>query len=146
MATPKGLAARAVLELSDGRKIYIEVRDGSMFVKFYTVYIVRGRGRRRAVGHESFHDRNFAASIEEAAKKLEQHFNTYGKAKVNKTTTKVYRKRLYAKRFKMRPDELGLARIHNSLGDTIRKRQQSPVIRQSFSPGKQKPLSPEGGF
>ena len=128
MTTPKGLAARAVLELSDERKIHIEIRDGSMFVKFYAVYTVRGRGRRRTVERESFHDRNFAASIEEAARKLEQHFNTYGKAKVNKTTTRIYRKRLYAKRFKLRPDELGLARIHNSLGDTMRKRQQSPAI------------------
>jgi hypothetical protein len=34
MATPKGLAARAVLELSDRSKIHIEIRDGSMFVQF----------------------------------------------------------------------------------------------------------------
>ena len=128
MAIPKGLAARAILELSDGRKIYIEVRDGAMFVKFYTVYTVRCKGRKRTTERESFRDRNFATSIEEAAKKLEQHFNTYGKAKVNQTTTKIYRKRLYAKRFKMRPDELGLTRIHNSLGDYMRKRQQSPAI------------------
>ncbi len=128
MATPKGLAARAILELSDGRKIYIEIRDSSMFVKFYTVYTVHGKGRRRTVERESFRDRNFAASIEEAAGKLEKHFNTYGKAKVKKTTTKVYRKRLYKKRFKMRPDELGLARIHNSLDGDMRKRQQSPAI------------------
>jgi hypothetical protein len=111
MAIPKGLAARAVLELSDGRKFHIEIRDSSMFVKFYTVYTVRGKTRRRTVERESFRDRNFAASIEEAARKLEQHFNTHGKAKVIKTTVKIYRKRLYTKRFKMRPDELGLARV-----------------------------------
>jgi hypothetical protein len=128
MTIPKGLAARAVLELSDGRKIHLDIRDGSMFVKFYAVFTVRGRGRRRTVTHESFRDRNFAASIEEAARKLEQHFNMYGKAKVKKTTNRIYRKRLYAKRFTMRPDELGLARIHNSLGDYMRKRQQSPFI------------------
>lgn len=128
MTIPRGLAARAVLELSDGRNFHIEIRDGSMFVKFYTIYTVRGRGRRRRIERESFRDRNFAASIEEAARKLEQHFNTYGKAKVNKTTIRIYRKRLYAKRFKMRPDELGLARIHNTLGDYLRKRQQLPAI------------------
>jgi hypothetical protein len=128
MTVPKGLAARAVLELSDGRNFHIEMRDGCMFVKFYSVYTVRGRGRRRRIERESFRDRNFAASIEDAARKLEQHFNTYGKAKVNKTTIRIYRKRLYAKRFKMRPDELGLARIHNTLGDYLRKRQQLPAI------------------
>ena len=128
MAIPKGLAARAVLELIDGRKVHIEIRDGSMFVKFYTVYTVSGKGRRRTVERESFRDRNFAASIEEAAGKLEKHLNTYGSAKVQKTTIKIYRKRLYDKRFKMRPDELGLARIHNSLDGYLRKRQQSPAI------------------
>jgi hypothetical protein len=81
MAIPKGPAARAILELSDGRKIHIEIRNGSPFVKFCTVYTVRGKGRRRTVvGRKSFHARNFAVSIEEAAKKLEQHFNTYGTA------------------------------------------------------------------
>lgn len=128
MTIPKGLAARAVLELSDGRKIHVEIRDGSMFVQFYAVYTVRGRGRRRTVERETFRDRNFAAGIEEAARKLEQHFDTYGKARINRTTTRIYRKRLYAKRFKMRPDELGLARSHHSIGDTIRKRRQSPAI------------------
>ena len=128
MTVPKGLAARAVLELSDGRSFHIEIQDGSMFVKFYSVYTVRGRGRRRKVERESFRDRNFAASIEDAARKLEKHFNTYGKAKVKNTTIRIYRKRLYAKRFKMRPDELGLARIHNTLGDYLRKRQQLPAI------------------
>lgn len=128
MTVPKGLAARAILELSDGRNLHIEIRDGSMFVKFYTVYTVRGRGRRRRIERESFRDRNFAASIEEAARKLEQHFNTFGKAKVKQTRTKIYRKRLYTKRFQMRPDELGLARIHNTLGDYGRKRQQLPAM------------------
>ncbi len=99
-----------------------------MFVQFYAVYTVHGgvageSGKKR----QWFHDRSFAAGIEEAVKKLEQHFNTYGKAKVNKTTTRIYRKHLYAKRFKMRL-ELGLARTHNSIGDYLRKRRQSPTI------------------
>lgn len=128
MTIPKGLAARAVLELSDGRNIHIEIRDGSMFVQFYAVYTVRGRGSWRKIERESFRVRNFAAGIEEAARKLEQHLNTYGKAKVHKTTTRIYRKRLYAKRFKMRPDELGLARTHISIGDTLRNRRQSSTI------------------
>ena len=128
MTIPKGLAARAVLELSDGRNIHIEIRDGSMFVQFYAVYTVRGRGRSRTIERESFRARNFAADIEEAARKLEQHLNTYARAKVHKTTTRIYRKRLYAKRFKMRPDELGLARTNNSIGEYMRKRRQSPSI------------------
>jgi len=111
MTIPKGLAARAVLELTDARKFYIEVQDGSVFAKFYTIYTARGRGRKRISERHAFESRNFATSIEEAAKKFEKHFNTFGKAKVTKTTVKIYRKRLYTKRFKMRPDELGLARV-----------------------------------
>jgi hypothetical protein len=111
MAIPKGLAARAVLELTDRRKIYIEVQDGSMFVKFYTVYMVRGTGRTREYKVYPSHSRTYANSIEEAAEKLTKHFNTFGTAKVKQTTARVYRKRLYKKRFKLRPDELGLARV-----------------------------------
>ena len=54
MTIPKGLAARAVIELDDGRKFYIDIKDGSMFVQFYTVYMVRGKGRKRPTERESF--------------------------------------------------------------------------------------------
>jgi len=128
MTIPKGLAARAILDLSDGRTIYIEIRDGSMFVQFYTVYTARGKGRWKTVERESFRDRNFAASIEEASRKLERHFGTYGKVKVKKTTVKIYRKRLYSKRFRMRPDELGLARVDNLLHYYMKKLRPSPAI------------------
>jgi len=42
---------------------------------------------------------------------MTKHFNTFGTAKVKRTTVRVYRKRLYKQRFKMRPDELGLTRV-----------------------------------
>lgn len=111
MAIPKGLAARAVLELTDGQKIYIEVQDGSMFVKFYTVYAIRGRGRAREYKVYPSHPRAYANSIEDAATKMAKHFDKFGNAKVNKVTVKIFRKRLYKKRFNMRPDELGLTRV-----------------------------------
>jgi hypothetical protein len=116
MATPKGLAARAVLELTDGRKIYIEVQDGSMFVQFFTVYGTRGRGRAREYKAYPSHPRTFANSIEDAATKMAKHFDKFGSAKVNKTTVKIYRKKLYKRRFSMRPDELGLARVRPLFG------------------------------
>ena len=111
MSIPKGLAARAVVELTDGRKIYIEVRDNSKFVQFYTVYTIRGRGRAREYQANPSINRNYANSIEAAAEKMAKHFNTFGTAKVKQTKVKVYRKKLYKQRFKMRPDELGLIRI-----------------------------------
>jgi hypothetical protein len=116
MAIPKGLAARAVLKLTDGRKIYLEVQDGSMFVKFYTVYVIRGRGRAREYKVYPSHPRTYANSIEDAATKMTKHFDKFGSAKVNKTTVTVYRKRLYKKRIKMRPNELGLTRVRPVLG------------------------------
>ena len=111
MSIPKGLAARAVVELTDGRKIYIEVRDNSKFVQFYTVYTIRGRGRAREYQANPSINRNYASSIEAAADKMAKHFNTFGTVKVKQTKVKVYRKRLYKQRFKMRPDELGLTRV-----------------------------------
>ena len=111
MATPKGLAARAVVELTDGRKIYIEVRDHSKFVQFYTVYTIRGRGRAREYQANPSLNRNYANSIEAAAEKMAKHFNTFGTAQVKQTKVKIYRKKLYKQRFKMRPDELGLTRV-----------------------------------
>jgi hypothetical protein len=88
---------------------------------------MRFKGRKRTTECESFRDRNFATTIEEAAKKFEKHFNTYGKAKVVSTTIKIYRKRLYNKRYKMRPDELGLARVYNDLSGYLRKHRKLPA-------------------
>jgi hypothetical protein len=115
MPIPKGLAARAILELTDGRKVYIEVKDGSPFVHFYTVRIVLQHNHKRMITECAGRSRNYAASIEDAAGKMAMHFNTYGNAKVRNTTVKIYRKRLYQERYRLRPDELGLARIHNTL-------------------------------
>ena len=127
MPIPKDLAARAVLELTDGRKVYIEVKDGSPFVHFYIVRIVDCRNHRRKMTECAGRSRNYAASIQEAAGKMAMHFNTYGNAKVMKTTIRIYRKRLYEKRFQMRPDELGLARVYNDLSGYLRRHQKLPV-------------------
>jgi hypothetical protein len=116
-----------VIELEDGRKFHIDIKDGAMFVQFYTVYMVRCNGRKRATERESFRDRNFASSIEEAANKFEKHFNTYGKAKVKNTTIRIYRKRLLYRRYRMRPDELGLARVYNDLSGYLRQHQKLPA-------------------
>jgi hypothetical protein len=111
MTIPKGLSARAVVELTDGRKTYIEVRDNSKFVQFFTVYTIRGRGHSREYQANPSLNHSYANSIEAAAEKMAKHFNTFGTAKVKQTKVKIYRKKLYKQRFKMRPDELGLTRV-----------------------------------
>ena len=128
MPIPKGLAARAILELTDGRKVYIEVKDGSPFVHFYTVRIVDCRNHRRKVTECAGRSKNYAAGIQEAAEKMAMHFNTYGNAKVMKTTIRIYRKRLYEKRYRLRPDELGLARIYNTLDRSKRNTKPESLI------------------
>jgi hypothetical protein len=128
MPIPKDLAARAVLELTDGRKVYIEVKDGSPFVHFYTVRIVEFRNHHRKVAECAGRSRNYAANIEEAAMKMAMHFNTYGSAKVVRTTVRIYRKRLYEKRYRLRPDELGLARIYNTMDRATRRTKLEPGI------------------
>jgi hypothetical protein len=127
MPLPKDLAARAVLDLTDGRKVYIEVRDGSPFVHFYTVRIVDCQNHRRNVTECAGRSRNYATNIKDAAGKMAMHFNTYGNAKVAGTTVRIYRKRLYEKRFRLRPDELGLARVYNDLSGYLRRHQKLPV-------------------
>lgn len=122
MPIPNGLAARAVLELTDGRKVYIEIKDGSPFVHFYTVRIVLQQNRKRTVTKCPGRSRNYAASIEEAAGKMALHFNIYGSAKVRQTTVRIHRKRLYRERYRLRPHELGLARIYNTLDRPTAKR------------------------
>jgi hypothetical protein len=129
MTIPKDLAARAVLELTDGRKIYLEVRDGSPFVHFYTVRIVDCRNHRRKVTECPGRSRNYAANIDDAAAKMAMHFNTYGNAKVAKSTVRIYRKRMYEKRYRLRPDELGLARIYN----TLDRSKEKVLDRQIFT-------------
>jgi hypothetical protein len=47
---------------------------------------------------------------------MAKHFDKFGNAKVKRTTVKVYRKKLYKKRFNMRPDELGLTRVRPMFG------------------------------
>ena len=127
MAIPKGLAARSVLELTDGRKVYIEVKDGSPFVHFYSVRIVDFRNRHRKVTECPGRSRNYAANIQEAAGKMAMHFNMYGNAKVARTTIRIYRKHLYEKRYRLRPDELGLARVYNDLSGYLRRHRKLPV-------------------
>lgn len=139
MATSKGLAARAVLELMDGRKTYVEVRDNSIFVKFYTVYAIRGRRWARECKVYPSHPRTYANSIEDAATKMANHFSKFGNAKVKKTTVKIYCKKPYKKWFKIGPDEMGLAvYAHRSF--------QPIEPLQIFSPGSQKLHSFESGF
>ncbi len=127
MPIPKDVAARVVLDLTDGRKVYIEVRDGSPFVHFYTVRIVDCRNHHRRITECAGLSRNYAANIQEAAGKMTLHFNTYGNSKVIETTIRFYRKRLYEKRFQMRPDELGLARVYNDLSGYLRRHRKLPV-------------------
>jgi hypothetical protein len=47
---------------------------------------------------------------------------------IMKTTIRIYRKRLYAKRYRLRPDELGLARIYNTLDPATRRTKLEPDI------------------
>ena len=60
---------------------------------------------------------------------MAMHFNTYGNAKVAKTTIRIYRKRMYEKRYRLRPDELGLARIYN----TLDRSKEKVLDRQIFT-------------
>ena len=117
MPIPKGLAARAVIETGRGKsKLYIEVREGNRFSNFYFAYTVIGRGRGRIVTSAIPRHRGFADSLEDAVEKIVKVMKAHAKRNRREiqihTTIRVYRKRLYRKLLSMRPDELGLTRVH----------------------------------
>ena len=116
MATPKGLAARAIIETSrDKSKLYIEVREGNRFSNFYYTYSAIGRGRGRIVTTGSPRHRGFATTLEEALQKIIEAMKAHAKRTKTEiqihTTVRIYRKRLYRKLLSMRPDELGLSYV-----------------------------------
>ena len=114
MAIPKGLAAKARLNMDDGEKVYIEVRQGSPFCHFYTLYAVRGRTRKPLIA------RNRSAAedgIEELAEQLVQHYRKHTTRRVLETRIWIYRKRLYRQLLEADPSVLGLARVTRNRSD-----------------------------
>src|SRR3990172_10359120 len=106
MAIPKGLAAKARLNMHDGEKVYVEVRRGSPFCHFYTLYAVRGRKRKPLISRS----RNATETgIEELVEKLVQHYGKHTTRIVLDTKIWIYRKRLYRQLLDADPSDLGLA-------------------------------------
>lgn len=116
MATPKGLAARAVIETNSQKaKMVIEVKEGTRFSNFYNTYTAMGRGRHRLVIPGLPRHRGFADSLEETVEQIvdvmQAHAKRRGASLSIRTTIRIYRKRLYRKLLAMRPDELGLMHV-----------------------------------
>jgi len=111
MAIPKGLAAKARLKMDDGEKVYIEVRQGSPFCHFYTLYAVRGRKRRPLISRS----RNVAEDgIEQLVEALVRHHRRHTNRRVLETKVWIYRKRLYRKLLYADPSDLGLTHVRRN--------------------------------
>ena len=111
MAIPKGLAAKARLKMDDGEKVYIEVRQGSPFCHFYTLYAVRGRKRTPLISRS----RNVAEDgIEQLVEALIRHHRKHTTRKVLETKVWIYRKRLYRKLLDADPSDLGLTLVRRN--------------------------------
>ena len=127
MTIPKGLAARAVIELDDGRRFYIDIKDSSMFVQFYTVYMVRYKGRKRTTDE----DHSASVTLPPLSKKLRRNLkSTSTPTAQQKSKTRQSRSIVSActtSAIRMRPDELGLARVYNDLSGYLRKHQKLPA-------------------
>ena len=131
MATPKGLAARAVIETGRGKpKLYIEVREGNRFSNFYYAYTATGRGRGRIVTSAVPRHRDFADSLEDAVEKIVKVMQDHAKRNRREiqihTTIRIYRKRLYRKLLSMRPDEPGLTHVRPLPDRHIRSNTNQP--------------------
>jgi hypothetical protein len=122
MAIPKGLAAKARLKMDDGEKVYIEVRQGSPFCHFYTLYAVRGRKRTPLISR----NRNVAEDgIEQLAEALVRHHKKHTTRRVLETRIWIYRKRLYRQLLEADPSDLGLARVTRNRSDL----KYVPIVR-----------------
>jgi hypothetical protein len=114
MAIPKGLAAKARLNMDDGEKVYVEVRRGSPFCHFYTLYAIRGRTRTPLISRS----RNVAEDgIEELVKMLVRHYLKHTTRRALDTKVWIYRKRLYRQLLEADPSDLGLARVTRNSSD-----------------------------
>jgi hypothetical protein len=122
MAIPKGLAAKARLNMDDGEKVYIEVRQGSPFYHFYTLYALRRRKRKPLIAR----NRNVAEEgIEKLVEQLVQHFKKHTTRRVPETRIWIYRKRLYRQLLEADPSDLGLARVTRNRSDL----KYVPIVR-----------------
>ena len=121
MTTPKGLAARAVIETNTRKsKMVIEVKEGTSFTNFYQTYTVIGRGRNRTTTPGLSRHRGFAESLEETVDQVVKNMKAHAKRQqvdlAVRITIRIYRKRLYRKLLTMRPDELGLTLVARKFG------------------------------
>ena len=114
MAIPQGLATKARLNMDDGEKVYVEVRRGSPFCHFYTLYAIRGRTRTPLISRS----RNVAEDgIEELVKMLVQHYLKHTTRRALDTKVWIYRKRRYRRLLEADPSDLGLARVTRNRSD-----------------------------
>lgn len=137
---PKDLAAKARLKFSDGTETCIEVRKGSRFSNFYTIYSVQGRGRGRSITYGIPMHRGAAKDIEDAVSQIEARLKASADRSPNipRLTGKrvwIYRKRLYRTLINMRPDELGMSRSNNKLGEYLRQHKGATAVSTGWPEG-----------
>jgi hypothetical protein len=108
MTMPKGIVARATINIDTGKVVYIEIKRKPSFYSFYTMYNVDGKKKGKPLIASLAQGK--ADNLEDAVRKITARWWA-GNGKVTSTKVVVFRKKEYRRLLHTDPSELGLVHI-----------------------------------
>ena len=111
MTMPKGIVARATINIDTGKVVYIEIKRKPSFYSFYAMYNVDGKKKGEPL-LASF-NQGMAKDLEEAVRKITARWWAVN-GRVTGTKVVIFRKKEYRRLLDTDPSELGLTRIESA--------------------------------
>ena len=108
---PKGIVARATINIDTGKVVYIEIKRKPSFYSFYAMYNVDGK--KKGVPLLASLNQGMAEDLEEAVRKITARWRA-GNGRVTGTKVVIFRKKEYRRLLDTDPSELGLTRIESA--------------------------------
>ena len=108
---PKGIVARATINIDTGKVVYIEIKRKPSFYSFYTMYNVDGKKKREPLLASL--NQGMAKDLEEAVRMITARWWT-GNGRVTSTKVVIFRKKECRRLLDTDPSELGLTRIESA--------------------------------
>ena len=106
MTMPKGIVARATINIDTGKVVYVEIKRKPSFYSFYAMYNVDGK--KKGVPLLASLNQGMAEDLEEAVRKITARWWA-GNGRVTGTKVVIFRKKEYRRLLDTDPSELGLA-------------------------------------
>ena len=111
MTMPKGIVARATINIDTGKVVYVEIKRKPSFYSFYTMYNVAGKKKGKPLLASL--NQGMAKDLEEAVRKITARWWA-GNGKVTGTKVVIFRKKEYRRLLDTDPSELGLTKIESA--------------------------------